>query len=147
MAHTVFFWFDFASTYSYLSAMRIGPLAKASGVEVIWRPFLLGPIFRNQGWSTSPFGVYPNKGRYMWRDVERRAARFGIPFNRPDPEDPRAFPQHSVLAARAAQIAADEGQGAEFCRAVFQAEFAEGKDVSEAETLAEIARGLGLPDD
>ncbi|MEL6284735.1 MAG: 2-hydroxychromene-2-carboxylate isomerase [Pseudomonadota bacterium] len=147
MAHTVFFWFDFASTYSYLSAMRIGPLAKASGVEVIWRPFLLGPIFRNQGWSTSPFGVYPNKGRYMWRDMERRAARFGIPFNRPDPEDPRAFPQHSVLAARAAQIAADEGQGAEFCRAVFQAEFAEGKDVSEAETLAEIARGLGLPDD
>ena len=52
------FWFDFASTYSYPAAMRIGPLAAAAGVAVRYRPFLLGPIFKAQGWDTSPFNVY-----------------------------------------------------------------------------------------
>jgi 2-hydroxychromene-2-carboxylate isomerase len=53
------FWYDFASTYSYLSAMRIEALAAAAGAEVAWKPFLLGPIFHAQGWTTSPFNLYP----------------------------------------------------------------------------------------
>jgi 2-hydroxychromene-2-carboxylate isomerase len=65
------FWFDFASTYSYPAAMRVAPLAWQSGVMVRFRPFLLGPLFKAQGWSTSPFNLYPAKGRYMWRDLER----------------------------------------------------------------------------
>lgn len=56
------FWFDFASTYSYLSAMRIEPLATDAGFEVYWKPFLLGPIFASQGWNGSPFNIYPAKG-------------------------------------------------------------------------------------
>jgi len=63
------FWFDFASTYSYPAAMRIAPLAQQAGVMVRFRPFLLGPIFKIQGWPTSPFNLYPAKGRYMWRDL------------------------------------------------------------------------------
>ena len=43
------FWFEFASTYSYPAAMRIIPLARAASVEVRFRPFLLGPIFKAQG--------------------------------------------------------------------------------------------------
>ena len=65
------FWFEFGSTYSYLAAMRIGALADGAGVEVRLRPFLLGPIFQAQGWNTSPFNLYPAKGRHMWRDLER----------------------------------------------------------------------------
>ena len=91
------FWFDFASTYSYPAAMRIGPLAEQAGVEVRFRPFLLGPIFKAQGWTTSPFNLYPAKGRHMWRDLERLCADLGLPFRRPDP-----FPQNSLLAARVA---------------------------------------------
>jgi len=91
------FWFDFASTYSYPSAMRIGVLAARSGVRVNFRPFLLGPIFKAQGWTTSPFNLYPGKGRHMWRDLERICADLGLPFRRPDP-----FPQNSLLAARVA---------------------------------------------
>ena len=68
------FWYDFASTYSYLAAMRIDSLAAAAGVEVAWRPFLLGPIFKAQGWDSSPFNIYPAKGRHMVRDLERTAA-------------------------------------------------------------------------
>ncbi len=74
------FWFEFASTYSYPAAMRIAPLAKAAGVTLRWRPFLLGPIFKAQGWDNSPFNIYPTKGAYMWRDLERhlRGARLAI---------------------------------------------------------------------
>ena len=97
MPATIDFWFDFASTYSYLTAMRIRPLAAAAGVVVRFRPFLLGPIFKAQGWDTSPFSIYQAKGRYMWRDLERLAADLELPFRRPDP-----FPQNSLLAARVA---------------------------------------------
>jgi 2-hydroxychromene-2-carboxylate isomerase len=48
------FWYDLASPYSYLSAMRIESLSSEAGVEAEWKPFLLGPIFRRQGWDTSP---------------------------------------------------------------------------------------------
>jgi len=53
------FWYEFASTYSYLSAMRMEARVAEAGVEVAWRPFLLGPIFHAQGWNTSPFNLYP----------------------------------------------------------------------------------------
>ncbi|MCP3982890.1 MAG: hypothetical protein GY723_00790 [bacterium] len=71
MGRPIEFWFEFASTYSYLTAMRIDTIAQAAGAETVWKPFLLGPIFRAQGWNDSPFNLYPAKGRYMWRDMER----------------------------------------------------------------------------
>ena len=61
------FWFEFGSTYSYLSASRIEDVTGAVSVPISWRPFLLGPIFEEQGWDDSPFNVYPAKGRYMAR--------------------------------------------------------------------------------
>src|SRR2546421_97355 len=100
------FWFDFASTYSYLAAMRIGPLAQKAEVRVRFRPFLLGPIFKAQGWSTSPFNLYPSKGRHMWRDLERSCAELQLAFRRPDP-----FPQNSLLAARVALVGLDQPLG------------------------------------
>jgi 2-hydroxychromene-2-carboxylate isomerase len=133
------FWFDFASTYSYASAMRIGPLADAAGVKIRYRPFLLGPIFKAQGWGTSPFNLYPAKGRYMWRDVERLCARLGLPFHRPDP-----FPQNSLMAARLALVGLDEGWGEDFCLAVFRAEFADGRGIDQAGMLTAIAADLKI---
>jgi 2-hydroxychromene-2-carboxylate isomerase len=69
------FWFEFSSTYSYPAAMRIGALAAEAGVVVRLRPFLLGPIFQAQGWDTSPFNLYPAKGRHMWRETSSAFAR------------------------------------------------------------------------
>ena len=132
------FWFEFASTYSYPAAMRIAPLAKARGVSVRWRPFLLGPIFKAQGWDNSPFNIYPAKGRYMWRDLERICEALGLPFRQPP-----NFPQNSVLAARLALVALAQGWGEEFCRAVYTAEFGAGRNVGEPAALAEILAGLG----
>lgn len=134
---TLDFWFDFASTYSYLSAMRIDALAARHGVAVRWRPFLLGPIFAGQGWQTSPFNVYPAKGRYMVRDITRIAADRGLAFRMPD-----VFPAHTVAAARHA-LAGDAGWIAGFSRAVFEAEFARGLDISNGDVLAALARETG----
>jgi 2-hydroxychromene-2-carboxylate isomerase len=133
------FWFDFASTYSYPAAMRIAPLAAEAGVRVNFRPFLLGPIFAAQGWTTSPFNVYPAKGRHMWRDLERLCADLALPFRRPEP-----FPQSSLLAARAALVGQDAPWGAAFCRAVFTAEFGEGGRIDDAGNLGDILSALGL---
>src|SRR5580698_1041642 len=91
------FWFDFASTYSYPAAMRAEQLGATCGVALNWRPFLLGPIFVAQGWDNSPFNLFPRKGRYMWRDLERICARENLPLRRP-----ATFPQNSLLAARCA---------------------------------------------
>jgi 2-hydroxychromene-2-carboxylate isomerase len=132
------FWFEFASTYSYPAAMRIGALARARGVIVRWRPFLLGPVFKAQGWDNSPFNIYPVKGRYMWRDLERICAAAGLPFVRP-----AVFPQNTILAARVALVALAEGWGEDFSRAVYAAEFGEGRDIGAPGLIADILTALG----
>ena len=137
MAH-VTFWFEFASTYSYLSAMRIEEMARKVDVEVIWKPFLLGPIFKAQNWDTSPFNLYPAKGRYMVRDVERIAQTRGLVFRLPKP-----FPQNGLLAARLALAGLEEGWGQVFIRSVFSLEFAEQQNIAERSTLATALSAAG----
>ena len=132
------FWYDLASTYSYLAAARIRPLAQSAGVSVRFRPFLLGPIFKAQGWTTSPFNLYEAKGRHMWRDLERECSRLGLPFKRPEP-----FPQNSLLGARLALAGLARGWGEDFTLAAFHAEFGEGRSIDEA-TLREVLTRLNV---
>jgi 2-hydroxychromene-2-carboxylate isomerase len=137
VAHAIEFWFDFASTYSYPAAMRIEALAERSGHVVRWRPFLLGAIFQAQGWHDSPFNIYPAKGRYMWRDLERLCASLGIPFRKP-----ARFPRNGLLAARVACAFEEETWLAEFSRRVYTANFAEDLDIAKADVLIDCLNGL-----
>lgn len=134
------FWFDFASTYSYAACMRAPARADEAGVAIRYRPFLLGPIFKAQGWDTSPFNIYEAKGRYMWRDLERVCAELQIPFCRPDP-----FPQNSLLAARVAMAGRDEPWHDAFCHAVFRAEFGEGRRIDDAAVISALLQDVGAP--
>lgn len=129
MASAFHFWFDFASTYSYVTAMRISPLAETSGLTVRWRPFLLGPIFKAQGWDNSPFNLYPVKGRYMWRDLARICDTLDLPFVQPSP-----FPQNSVTTARVALV----GHGKAGARIFAEQSF--GPNSEKAATLASPPR-------
>jgi 2-hydroxychromene-2-carboxylate isomerase len=134
------FWYEFASTYSYPTAMRVERLAAAKGVAVRWRPFLLGPIFKAFGWNDSPFNIYAAKGRYMWRDLARVCEADGLPLRLP----PVRFPQNGLKAARLALAGEKDGWTPAFTRAVFTANYAEQMDISDEATLAGILDGLGV---
>jgi 2-hydroxychromene-2-carboxylate isomerase len=138
MAAAVDFWFEFASTYSYLAVSRIEQEALAAGVVVTWRPFLLGPIFKAQEWNDSPFNVYPVKGKYMWRDMERLCDGYGIPFKRPT-----QFPRNGLLAARVTLAGGDAGWVPGFVKRVYRANFAEDRDIAGAAVLGELLRDVG----
>jgi 2-hydroxychromene-2-carboxylate isomerase len=133
------FWCELASPYTYLAAMRIDGLARAAGIDVRWQPFLLGPIFAAAGWSTSPFEVYPDKGRYMWRDVAREAAAIGAALRRPS-----QFPRNSVAAARVALLGVERDWGPAFIRAALSANLAEDRDIADAGVIDDLLAGLGL---
>jgi len=133
MKPSLTFWYEFASTYSWLAAERIEALAAAAGVEIHWRPFLLGPIFVAQGWNSSPFNLYSAKGNNMWRDLERQCVLMDLPpLTRPEP-----FPQNSLLAARVATVLPDADRPA-FSRAVYRAEFTQKKSIADRAVIAQI---------
>lgn len=132
-------WIEFASTYSYLTVMRVEDVLQRAGVEYEWRPFLLGPVFQAKGWETSPFVLDPVKGAYMWRDVERRAERLGLAFKRPS-----IFPANGLKAARIMMAALDEPWCGAFARAVFRAQFEDGADISTDDMLANALESCGV---
>jgi 2-hydroxychromene-2-carboxylate isomerase len=131
------FWFEFASTYTYPAAMRIEELARARGIELRWQPFLLGPIFRDQGWPDSPFNVYPVKGRYMWRDLERICDELALEFKKPS-----QFPRNGLLAARVCCAFAGAAWVPSFVRKVYSANFAEDRDIADPEVVSSCLSGL-----
>jgi 2-hydroxychromene-2-carboxylate isomerase len=134
---SVEFWFEFGSNYSYLSVMRIEALARRTHVPILWRPFLLGPIFRDFGWDNSPFVLQQEKGRYVWLDVRRQAEKYGLPFHQPS-----AFPRAAILPMRVALVGAGQPWMAEFCRRMMLQNFVEDHDINDAENVRRALQGL-----
>ena len=134
------FWFEFGSTYSYPAAMRIEEAAASRRVMINWRPFLLGPIFKAQGWNDSPFNIYEAKGRYMWRDLERICASAGLPLRHPT-----RFPRNGLLPARIAARFADEPWIGTFVRGIYDANFAHDREISEPVVVAGVLESIGQP--
>jgi 2-hydroxychromene-2-carboxylate isomerase len=89
----------------------------------------------------SPFNIYPAKGAYMWRDMERRCAQFEIPFRKPS-----QFPRNSLVAARAALAAEAEPWIGRFVRAVYLANFAEDRDVADPAVVRALLGSAGCAD-
>jgi 2-hydroxychromene-2-carboxylate isomerase len=135
--HTVEVWIEYASTYSYLTVARIGPLADRRGLALQWQPFWLAPVRDAQGMG-SPFEPFPNKLAYMWRDLERRARRLGIPY-----QQPSAYPVNALLTVRVALVAAREGWCRPFTEAVFALHWTRGILIGSEENLGEALRSLG----
>lgn len=131
-------WFEFASTYSYPAVMRAEAAAKNAGVNLRWRPLLLGPIFQAHGLETSPFILNPVKGDYMWRDLERLCVDEGLPFTRPG-----AFPRGSLLGARIACHFAEAPWIGAFIRGVYTANFAKDADIGDADVIANLLDDIG----
>ncbi|MCT4656273.1 MAG: 2-hydroxychromene-2-carboxylate isomerase [Cohaesibacter sp.] len=135
------FWFEFASTYSYLAAMRADEVAHEHGIELIWKPFLLGAIFKKDlGYADSPFNRHEKKSDYMWRDIARLAQMRGLPpLTVPEP-----FPQNGLLAARIATALLDDERLPVFVRSVFRAEYQYGETISQSDVLFDILTQNGF---
>lgn len=129
--------FFLGSTYTYLTVMRADAAAQAAGLAIRWRPFSVRTLMREQ--NNSPFANKPAKQRYMWRDIERRAARFGLPFNGPQ--------RHPIDAAetanRVATLATTEGWGMPFVTAAYRTWFLQGDDPGDDDVLRRLLGELG----
>ncbi len=139
MSRDLDFYFDFSSSYSYIGEHRLRAMAEEFDIKVNWRPIALGAIFKSRGHA--PPQADSLKGRYVWHDVERSAAEWGLPYKWPKP-----FPFNSIPAARAYWhlAATDEGKAVDWAKAVFRASFGNGRDCSDPVVLAEVAGELGL---
>jgi 2-hydroxychromene-2-carboxylate isomerase len=139
MADAIDFYFDFSSPYGYLASLQIDDLAAKHGRAVRWRPFLLGVAFKVTG--QRPLVELPLRGDYHRRDFERSARLLGAPFRMP-----AGFPFASLAAARAYYwlLDQDEEVAKSLARTVYGAAFGEGRDVTPAETVADLAIPLGV---
>jgi 2-hydroxychromene-2-carboxylate isomerase len=133
------FWFEFASTYSYVGALRIEEECARAGVQLRWKPFLLGPIFNEHlGIQDSPFNLQPVRGRYMWRDLERLCRKHGFAWRKPS-----SFPRRSVLAARVACALEGNARQADCIRGLFRANFAEDRDIADRSVVGAVLGACG----
>lgn len=133
------FWFDFASPYSYLAAMRIEQAASAAGLAVDWRPMLLGPVFKSMGVPPLPLFAIAQKGDYTWKDLARQAAKYGLAWTRPS-----QFPRNGILAERI--IIGHPGAGwiGDFCREVFRRNWGLDQDIGDETIIAGALREVGV---
>jgi len=136
------FYFDFSSPYGYFASHRVDEMAEAAGRTAKWRPFMLGPVFKQSG--NGPLIEQPLKGPYCIHDWERRGRMMGVDWVLPDP-----FPIGTVNAARAVYWLDDQDPALarRFAKAVYHTYFGRGIDITPAATVADVAAGEGVDRD
>jgi len=137
MSKSVDFYYDYISPASYFACMRLPELTKETGATINYKPVLLGGIFKATG-NTSPVTV-PAKWEWIKADFQRHADYYGLPFQL----NPH-FIFSTVNAMRGALWALSAGRIEEYNRAMFSAAWAEGRDLSSLEVLADILNRAGF---
>ena len=127
-------YYDLASPYAYLAVARA---ADVLGAEPRLQPVLVGAIF---GWRGRGSWAHTPERAAGEAEVERRAARYGLPAV----VWPDGWPVNSLQAMRAATWATGLGAGPAFARAAYRRAFAEGADLADVAVLEEVAAGIGL---
>jgi 2-hydroxychromene-2-carboxylate isomerase len=131
------FWFTMGSTYSYLSVMRLAEFELSTGISFRWRPFHLLIILQEM--KHIPFADKPTNSAYMWRDIERRAAMYGIPVKLPAP-----YPaKQSVMANLITIVGMRESWGADYVRAAYRRWFQLGQETGSEPNVSESLRDVG----
>jgi 2-hydroxychromene-2-carboxylate isomerase len=136
-AHHIDFWFTMGSTYSYLSVSRLADVERSTGVTFRWRPFHLLIILQEM--KHIPFADKPTKSAYMWRDIERRAAMYGVPVKLPVP-----YPaKQSVVANLVAIAGMHESWGPDFVRTAYRRWFQRGEETGSEPNVSESLHDIG----
>ena len=133
------FYFDLGSPYSYLATSQISIFEKKNNVDVIWRPILLGGLFKSVE-NKSPFYVEPaNKKRYLLGDLKAWASMYEIPFTLPS-----QLPPNTLIAMRGALVAAKQGLLQEYAKRMFHAYFVSDLNISDASVISDIVKVVGM---
>lgn len=131
------FWYSIGSTYSYLTVMRMHGYAARHGLTLRWRPFDVRHIMVAQ--NNIPFRDKPVKTAYMWRDLERRAALYGLPIRVPAPYPLRNLP----LANQVALLGMSEGWGEAYTVETYRRWFQDGQEAGSEPNLSDSLRAVG----
>jgi 2-hydroxychromene-2-carboxylate isomerase len=136
------FYFEFASPYGYLASTQIDDIGARYGREVVWHPIMLGAAFKQTG--ARPLMQTPLKGAYLQHDVPRFARLLGVPFKAPP-----VMPANSLAASRVFVwlAAGDAVLAKRLAKGVFHAHWGEGRDISTADQVAQVANRLGIDGD
>lgn len=142
MSDAIEFYFDFASPYGYFASTRLDAVAEKFGRACAWKPILLGPAFKASG--NARLIDQPLKGAYSRHDWDRMARLMAVPYRFPEP-----FPVATLAAARAFWWLSDSApeRAKPFARAVFAAYFADGRDVSDKQVVADAGQAAGIARD
>ena len=122
------FWFDFSSPYAYFASTQVEALAARTGATVVWRPMLLGAVFKQIGQADAPLlAASAAKQRHYLRDLERWADLWAAPYRFPS-----RFPMRTVLPLR---VFLAHPEPLPFAHAVYRAAWGEDRDVSDPDVL------------
>ncbi len=128
MSKVVEFFYDVVSPYSYLAFTQIGRLEALGQVE--YKPFLIGGVFKASS-NVMP-AANPAKGQYMFRDLKKLAAYYGVELRFPS-----TFPTNSLQAMRC--ITALQGQARLDATAkLFRAYWVDNQNIGDEAVLAEL---------
>jgi 2-hydroxychromene-2-carboxylate isomerase/rhodanese-related sulfurtransferase len=135
------FYFDFSSPYSYIAAEKIDALVESYGLEVRWKPFLLGVILKTTGASLLTVG-HDWKTSYSMADFQRSAEVNGLTYKHPS-----NFPQSSAIVGRCAlwiEKTYSASIAKTFSKAVLRMLFIHDGDLNNTAALAKIADDLNV---
>ncbi len=131
-------WFDFSCPYAYLASRQ----ASRFGVELDWRPMLLGGVFRGTGAGDGPMATLsPQKAAHNHADMHRWAKRFGVPF-----QLPRAHPMRTVRALRTL-LALPHSRWPAAIHALYAAYWQRAEDITRDDVIAGALAAGGVSDD
>jgi 2-hydroxychromene-2-carboxylate isomerase len=133
------FYFDLGSPFAYRTAVRLDAHLPE---PVVWRPVLLGGIFKLNGRSSWALGGAEQR-REGIAEIERRAGEYGLPPLR----WPDRWPSDYLFAMRVATFAFQIERGRAFTMRAFRAAFQEGRDLSVPEQALEAAAEVGIDPD
>jgi len=136
------FFFDCSSPWTWLAFHNLQPIARELGIEVRWRPVLVGGIFNAVNPSVYEFrerGV-PAKQAYLIKDLQDWSRQAGLTIHFP----PAVFPVNSVKAMRGCLLLEPEGKLVPFAAEVFEAYWTRGDDISQETVLAALCERIGV---
>jgi 2-hydroxychromene-2-carboxylate isomerase len=139
MPRTLEFFFDYGSPYSYLASHRLPGLAARTGVELRYRPMLLGGVFKATGNQSPMLEPIAPKRAYSGLALQRSAEAYGVEF-RGNPH----FPINTLMLMRSAIAAQQLRVFDAFHQSVYPAFWVQGLDLGDEAVLAKLLAGAGL---